>query len=115
MKQPSKYRSRKVTLGGQTFDSQKEAHRWIALQDMAAAGKIADLRRQVPFVLAPPVRLTGEKRAKPALRYVADATYQQDGQLVVEDVKSDPTRKTAIYRAKKHLMATVHGIHIKEI
>jgi hypothetical protein len=115
MKKRSKYGSRKVDLAGQKFDSQKEAHRWIDLEYLAAAGKITDLCRQVAFVLAPAVRFPGEKRMKPALRYVADAVYQQDGQRVVEDVKSDPTRKTAIYRAKKHLMATVHGIHIKEI
>jgi hypothetical protein len=115
MKQRSKYGARKVELAGHKFDSQKEAHRWIVLEQLAADGKIAELRRQVSFVLAPAVRLAGEKRAKPALRYVADATYLQGGHLVVEDVKSAPTRKTAIYRAKKHLMATVHGIHIKEI
>jgi hypothetical protein len=114
MKQRSKYRSRKVERDGQKFDSQKEARRWDVLEQLAGQGAIAELRRQVAFVLAPAVRFPGEKRMKPALRYVADATYVQDGQLVVEDVKSPPTRKTAIYRAKKHLMATVHNIHIKE-
>jgi hypothetical protein len=111
----AKYRARKVEQGGEKFDSQKEARRWGVLQQLATAGEITELRRQVAFVLAPAVKLQGEARTKPALRYIADATYRHAGQLVVEDVKSAPTRKTALYRAKKHLMATVHGIHIKEI
>lgn len=112
---PAKYRSRKVEQGGETFDSQKEARRWAELQQLARAGQIHDLKRQVPFVLAPAVRLAGEARKKPALRYFADFTYVQAGHLVVEDTKSDATRRLAAYRQKKHLMATVHGIHIKEV
>jgi TPP-dependent pyruvate/acetoin dehydrogenase alpha subunit len=115
MKQRSKYRSRKVERDGQKFDSQKEARRWDVLGQLAAQGEIAELRRQVSFVLAPAVRLEGEKRTKPALRYFADAVYQQAGHLVVEDTKSPATRKKESYRIKRHLMATVHGIHIKEI
>jgi len=111
----SKYRNRKVEVDGIKFDSEKEARRWSELQMMRAEGQISELRRQVPFVLAPAVKLAGEARTKPALRYMADATYMQDGQMVVEDTKSAPTRKTPIYRAKKHLMATVHGIQIKEV
>lgn len=112
---PAKYRSSKVRRGEQTFDSEKEVRRWDTLNIMQTAGKISELQRQVRFVLAPAVRLTGEPRAKPALRYFADFTYIQDGQLVVEDVKSAPTRKLASYRNKKHLMATVHNIHIQEV
>lgn len=112
---PGKYRNRKVDLDGETFDSAKEARRWRVLKLQAAGGHISDLKRQVPFVLAPGVHLKGEARAKPALRYVADATYIEAGQLVVEDTKSTPTRKTDAYRIKKHLMATVLGIHIKEV
>ena len=74
MKQPrvrapgarSKYRSRKIEQAGQTFDSQKEVRRWHVLEQLAAAGQITELRRQVTFVLPPAVRLEGEKRAKPA-------------------------------------------------
>jgi uncharacterized protein YcgI (DUF1989 family) len=112
---PSKYRNTKVEQDGIVHDSGKEARRWDTLQIMQAAGKITDLRRQVSFVLAPAVHLAGEAKKKPALRYFADFTYLQDGQLVVEDTKSRPTRKLAAYRIKKHLMATVHGIHIKEV
>jgi hypothetical protein len=111
----NKYGARKVVKAGEKFDSAKEAERWRVLQLLATRGHITDLQRQVPFVLAPAVHLAGEPRKKPALRYVADAIYRQAGQLVVEDVKSAPTRQKDAYRIKKHLMATVHGIHITEI
>ncbi len=111
----SKYSSTKVDQDGITFDSKKEARRWADLERLQAAGQISELRRQVPFVLAPSVRLIGEQRAKPALRYFADSTYVRDGMLVIEDVKSPPTRKTAIYRAKRHLMKSVLALDITEV
>jgi hypothetical protein len=111
----SKYGAEKIEQDGVTFDSGKEARRWAELQMLERAGQISDLKRQVPFVLAPAVRLAGEVRLKPALRYFADATYMQGGQLVVEDTKSEPTRRKDSYRIKKHLMATVHSIQIKEV
>ena len=56
-----------------------------------------------------------EARAKPALRYVADFQYVENGKLVVEDVKSKITQENPVYRIKKHLMMSVHGIEINEI
>lgn len=94
---------------------------------MLRKGEIENLRREVPFVLAPAVVLDGMK--KPALRYIADYVYlkriyqpKADGatystfktQQIVEDVKSPATRKNAVYRIKKHLMKSVHGIDILE-
>lgn len=114
-KKVGKYRNRKVEHEGMTFDSEKELRRWRVLVLMQDAGHITELRRQVAFELAPAVRLDGEARMKTALRYIADAVYVQDGKLIVEDVKSKPTRTTAIYRAKKHLLATVHNLQIKEV
>lgn len=111
----NKYGAAKVTQAGITHDSGKEASRWHQLQLLQRAGQISDLKRQVSFVLAPAVRLAGEAKKKPALRYFADFTYVHAGHLVVEDTKSVPTRKLSAYRIKKHLMATVHGIHITEI
>lgn len=111
----SKYKSKKITIGGIVFDSKKEASRWHVLERMQAAGEISDLRRQVAFVLAPAVRLAGEVRQKPALRYWADFTYMQNGVLVVEDIKSAPTRKLPAYRIKKHLLKTVLDMDIREL
>lgn len=105
----SKYRNQKVTVDGETFDSKKEYGRWVQLQIMERAGAISDLKRQVKFELAPAVKIQGRQR--PPLSYVADFVYEQNGQKVVEDSKGF---KTEGYRIKRHLMAAVHGIEIKE-
>ena len=114
-KNPSKYRNRKTVLDGITFDSKREAARYQELKALAARGVIEDFRHQAPFVLAPGVRFSDEKRAKPALRYVADFAYKLDGRLVVEDVKSKVTAGAAAYRIKRHLMLSVYGIEVKEV
>jgi hypothetical protein len=108
-----KYGNRKSEYAGIKFDSEREKKRWLQLCLLERAGEIADLERQVDFELAPGVDL-GEGRRKPALRYRADAVYRvvATGERVVEDSKG---AQTDVYRIKKHLMATVHGIVIKEV
>ena len=102
----NKYGARKLTApDGQKFDSVKEFHRWGCLRLLERAGKITDLKRQVSFELIP--KQDGER----ACTYVADFTYYENGQYVVEDCKGF---KTDVYRIKKKLMKWVHGISIKE-
>ena len=74
-----KFKNVKTEIDGITFDSKREAARYQELKALAARGVIEDFRHQAPFVLAPGVRFSGEKRAKPALRYVADFAYKLDG------------------------------------
>ena len=111
----NKFNAVKIEKDGMKFDSQKEYKRYIELTAQIQRGEIQDLKCQVKFELAPKVKIAGEKRAKPALRYFADFTYISNGVLVVEDVKSAVTRKLQSYRQKKHLMKTVHDIDIKEV
>lgn len=111
----SKYAAEKVERDGEKFDSKKEGRRWVELKMLETTGAITDLQRQVAFELAPAVRLAGEARMKPAIRYISDFTYKENGVLVIEDCKSDPTRRLPAYRMKKHLMATVLGLQIKEV
>jgi hypothetical protein len=112
---PSKYRNQKVEIDGITFDSRKEARIWFELVKMQDQGLISDLRRQVYFELAPAVKLDGEPKMKPPLRYQADFVYVEDGELIVSDCKSAITRRHPLYRAKKHLLATVLGLQIREV
>lgn len=112
---PSKHLNIKATVDGITYDSAKEAKRAAQLEMMQQAGIITELKRQVPFVLAPGARLLGERRKKPDLRYYADFTYMRDGHLTIEDTKSDHTRRLESYRIKKHLMKTVLGLDIAEV
>ena len=111
----SKFNAQRIEKDGMKFDSVKEYKRYIELTARMQRGEISELKCQVKFVLAPKVKLEGEKRAKPELRYYADFTYLSNGKLIVEDVKSAVTRKLASFRNKKHLMKTVHGIDIREV
>lgn len=113
----SKYRNNVVVVDGITYHSEKEQRRHEALKLLERAKQISDLKLQVAYELAPAVKLEGESRTKPALRYVADFEYFDvvAGKTITEDVKSPATRDTPIYRAKKHLMKTVHNIDIREV
>ena len=115
MKKPSKYNNRKVELDGFAFDSQKEARRYTELKLLVRVGEISELELQKSFVLAESVKFNNEPRAKPDIRYVADFAYMENGVMIVEDVKSKATKSLPVYRMKKHLMMSVHGIEIQEI
>ena len=102
----NKYGARKLTApDGQVFDSVKEYHRWGCLRLLERAGKIKDLKRQVKFELIP--KQEGER----ACNYIADFTYMENGELIVEDCKGF---KTDVYKIKKKLMLMEHGIRIRE-
>lgn len=112
-RQHRKYRNEVITdADGTRFDSRAEHRRWHHLLLLQRAGQIRDLQRQVVFELAPAVSIAGRRR--PSLRYVADMQYVDNatGKIVVEDVKGAVTPE---YRIKRHLMASVHGIEIREI
>ena len=112
----NKFNAQKVEMDGMTFDSKKEHKRYIELKAMQQRGEIRDLQHHAKFELAPKTKLEGEKRAKPALRYFADFTYYNTrGEYIVEDVKSEATRKKDSYRNKKHLMKTVLNIDVREV
>lgn len=111
----NKFNAQRIEKDGMKFDSVKEYKRYIKLTALMQRGEISELKCQVKFELAPKVKIEGEKRAKPALRYFADFTYLKDGVQIVEDVKSAGTRNLPSFRNKKHLMKTVHDIDIREV
>ena len=108
-----KYRNKPCTIGSEKYRSQRERDRHQALLLLQQAGLIAGLVREVPFELAPGVKIDGENRKRPAVRYVADFVYSdvKAGKIIVEDAKG---MQTPVYRLKKHLMATIRGIHVRE-
>lgn len=107
----SKYYSRKVTIGGIAFDSQREAYRWRELALPFGAGQITDLQRQVKYELIPAQKING-KVVERACTYIADFVYKENGNTVVEDTKGF---KTKDYIIKRKLMLWVHGIRIVEV
>lgn len=105
----SKYHAKKTVVDGITFDSRKEANRYLALRGMEEDGNIEDLRRQVRYELVPAFNVDG-KHYRPVY-YVADFVYVEDGKTVVEDVKGVVTD---VYKLKSKLFARRYGMSIKE-
>ena len=110
-----------------SFDSKKEARRYLRLKALEEAGEISGLMTQVSFELIPsqrePSTFTKTGRERPgrvlerAVSYVADfAYYDREGNLVVEDVKGY-RRGTAyaVFAIKRKLMLERHGIRVREI
>ena len=104
----SKYRAQPTEVDGIRFASKAEARRYGFLKIRRMAGEIADLECQPRF----PLRVNDQL----ICTYVADFRYRdlKTGKVVVEDVKSDPTR-TPLYRIKAKLLKTLHGIDIVEV
>lgn len=98
-----KYRNKPTKVDGITFQSRKEAKRWVELKHLLAAGRISILRRQVSFRL--------EVRGVLIARYIADFVYVEDGRLVVNDTKGFIT---PVFKLKRKLMKACHNIEILE-
>ena len=109
----SKYRSRKVVVDGEKYDSKKEFNRFCQLLLLERAGEIQNLKRQVRFELIPSQKdpETGKVIERP-VTYLADFVYEQDGQTIVEDVKGFRTKE---YILKRKLLLYAKGIRIREV
>ena len=111
----SKFRNKKVSLDGYTFDSLAEAkHYKYTLKPRLEAGEISHLE------IHPRIRC--ELNGRKICDYIADFRYLdvsfagpqgQQGMTVVEDVKG---YKTDVYRLKKKLVEAMYpGTKIFEI
>lgn len=105
-----KYRNKKTVYAGITFDSKREAHRYAELLLLERTGRITNLQRQASYELAPSVKFADSVRRKPALRYIVDFEYVENGVKVCEDVKG---MRTTAFEIKRHLMLSVHGIDVR--
>ena len=106
----NKYRNNPIIIDGIRFDSTKEGYRWCELQTLQKAGVISELQRQVKFELQPDFYFKGKKER--AINYIADFTYYENGEYIVEDVKGVKTQE---YKLKKKMMQYIYGIDIKEV
>ena|SRR3990167_3378239 len=85
-RKPSKYHNQRVTVNGNTFDSRKEADRYLFLLDRFAKGEIKSLVLQPCF------------KFPMGFSYYADFKYIEKDKVIVEDTKGF---KTDVYRLKK--------------
>ena len=120
----NKYKNQNVIVDNIKFDSKKEANRYFELRALEKAGKIADLKRQVKYVLIPAQREPDRVGARGGIikgklierecSYVADFVYKdlEKGEFVVEDTKGF---RTPDYIIKRKLMLYQYGIRIMEV
>lgn len=120
----NKYQNHKVTVDGITFDSKREASRWLELKILEKAGKISNLQRQKKFVLIPAQYEPdiigprgGKKKGKlieHECAYIADFVYwdEEKHEFEVEDTKGV---RTPEYIIKRKLMLWLKGIQIIEV
>ena len=106
----SKYGAIKCKYNGIEFDSKKERDRYIELRKLEITGIISDLQLQVPFVLQDSFEFNDKKRLP--IKYIADFTYWENGELVIEDVKG---KKTAVYELKKKMFMYRYKKYIREV
>jgi len=103
LRSENKYRAKRVEIDGHVFHSKIEAARYLELQLLERSGTITGLQLQPRFKLV--------VNDQPIATYVADFQYQENGKLIVEDVKGVIT---PAYRLKKKLMKALYGIDIYE-
>lgn len=105
----NKYRNHRT----RNWDSNIEKQRYAELLLLQRAGKITNLRRQVPIELLPSQYEDG-KCVERGVKYICDFVYVEDGQTIWEDVKSPITRKNKDYIIKRKLLLYFHHIRLRE-
>lgn len=110
----TKYRAQRTTVDGITFDSKKEARRWGELQMLAKAGEITELERQHKIPLAMdeyPIKIRSARYPNGRrVSYVADFTYFENGQFVIEDTKGFDT---PLSRLKRAIVEAMTGAEVR--
>lgn len=101
VKKPNKFHAQKTIVNGVVYDSKKESKRAVELEYLERVGKIKNLERQKRFVLQEGFVNNQGQKIRP-ISYLADYYYEENGQKIVEDVKSPATR-TQVYMLKKKL------------
>ena len=98
-------------MDGIRFDSKKEASRYSQLKIRLKLGEIGLLELQKPFLL---IEANDTERK---CEYIADFVYWdiKTGKQIIEDVKSDMTRKLPSYIMKRKLLKDKYNIEIQEV
>lgn len=112
-----KFKNRKCLIGASRYDSKAEAIRIEFLKKQQEAGKISNLQIKPKFYFPfkeGNIRYVNNERLGKEITYTPEASYILNGKLVVEDVKSEPT-KTPEYKIKRALMKACHNIVVVEI
>jgi len=106
VKRRNKYGNKRIVVDGVSFHSIGESKRCTALKMLERAGEIKELRLQPRF----PIFINDIL----VFTYVADFEYYENGGLVVEDFKSEITRKESTYIIKKKCFEAYYKMKLKE-
>jgi hypothetical protein len=100
----NKYRAKKTTVFGITFDSKLEANRYMVLKSAEQEGIISDLKTQHPVIELLPKFKTDDGKTWRPLKYIPDFSYtlRETGKRVIEDTKGI---ETPIFKLKLKMMA----------
>ena len=98
MKYFNKYKNKKTTIDGITFDSKAESNRYLELRLLLKNGDIQELELQPKFLLQESFKKNGKTYRK--IEYIADFRYIQDDKVIVEDVKGI---ETDVFKLKRKL------------
>ena len=94
----NKYRNKKTQIDMYVFDSIAESKRYKELALLQRAGKISELELQPKFLLQESFRKNGKTYRK--IEYIADFQYEENGKIIVEDVKG---KETEVFKLKRKL------------
>lgn len=113
----NKYHNKKVIVDNIKFDSKKEMNRYNQLKLLEKAGLISELELQKKFELQPKYVNNKNEHIR-AIIYIADFFYYDNKKqkYIVEDVKSEATKKDKVYNIKKKMfMYQYVNIDFKEV
>ena len=106
----------RIKVGDIEFDSMAEHDRYLELLVLQRAGKIRDLECHPSYEILPSQETPPGKRNFRPVVYTPDFRYKkEDGTEVVEEVKSEYTRKEKDYVIRRKLILYTLGIYVEEI
>lgn len=114
-KKPRKYRNTPTTdANGVRHASKKQATRYRDLGLLMKSGELGMLAREVRFRLPGGVEYHADHVTATPRGIAELSKLIAAGDLVIEDVKSEATRKNPVYRLKRKQMMECLGLPIKE-
>lgn len=115
-KKPRKYRNTPTTdANGVRHASKKQATRYRDLGLLLKSGAIEMLAREVRFRLPGGVEYHADHVTATPRGIAELAKLIAHGDLTIEDVKSEATRKNPVYRLKRKQMQECLGLRITEV
>lgn len=111
-----KIQHQRIIADGIEFDSKAEHDRYIELKLMQRAGLIKELECHPSYEVLPKQETPeGKQNFRPVV-YTPDFRYiTREGREVVEEIKSEYSRKEKDYIIRRKLLFYTQGIYVEEL